>query len=114
MRCGVGMVVILTSRGWMIKPCSTTLAASTRWNRRGTLGQGRRMVREYRMLLDRDPRWLRLHDHEWTCPCCGLKHGGLFDLVSARPAPWPGGEEPKPNSEVLTSSNILTEDFCIL
>jgi hypothetical protein len=66
------------------------------------------------MLLDRDPRWLRLHDHEWTCPCCGLKHGGLFDLVSARPAPWPGGEEPKPNSEVLTSSNILTEDFSIL
>jgi hypothetical protein len=66
------------------------------------------------MLLDRDPRWLRLHDHAWTCPCCGLKHAGLFDLVSARPHPWPGGEEARPNSEILTSSNILTEDFCIL
>jgi hypothetical protein len=66
------------------------------------------------MLLDRDPRWVRLNDHEWTCPCCGLKHGGLFDLVYAKPDSWPGGPAPRPNSEVLTSSNILTEDFCVL
>jgi hypothetical protein len=66
------------------------------------------------MLLDRDPRWLRLHDHQWTCPCCGLKYAGLFDLVCARPDPWPGDEAPRPNSEVLASSNILTEDFCVL
>ncbi len=66
------------------------------------------------MLLDRDPRWLRLHDHEWTCPCCGLQHGGLFDLVYAMPDYWPGDAAPMPNSEVLTSSNILTEDFCVI
>jgi hypothetical protein len=66
------------------------------------------------MLLDQDPRWIRLHDHEWTCPCCGLKHGGLVDLVSVRPDAWAGGEEPRPNSEVLTSTNILTEDFCVI
>jgi hypothetical protein len=66
------------------------------------------------MLLDRDPRWVRLNAHEWTCPCCGLKHGGLFDLVYSKPDSWPGDAAPRPNSEVLTSSNILTEDFCIL
>jgi hypothetical protein len=66
------------------------------------------------MLLDQDPRWRRLHDRKWTCSCCGLKHGGLFDLVTAKPDAWPGSADPSPNSEVLTSSNILTEDFCIL
>ena len=34
--------------------------------------------------------------------------------MCARPDPWPGDEAPQPNSEVLTSSNILTEDFCVL
>jgi hypothetical protein len=66
------------------------------------------------MLLDQDPRWRRLHDRKWVCPCCGQKHGGLFDLACATPAAWPGDEEPRPNWEVLSSSNILTEDFCIL
>jgi hypothetical protein len=66
------------------------------------------------MLLDRDPRWLRLNDRKWRCPCCGMSHGGLFDLVTAKPDSWPGGAEPRPNAEVLDSDNILTEDFCIL
>jgi hypothetical protein len=66
------------------------------------------------MLLDRDPRWLRLHDRKWRCPCCRQKHGGLFDLVLAKPDAWPGGEKARPNWRVATSSNILTEDFCIV
>lgn len=66
------------------------------------------------MDLDQDRRWLRLHDNEWSCPCCGLKHGGLFDLTCAKPDVWQGSEEWRPNSEIRTSSNILTEDFCIL
>jgi hypothetical protein len=66
------------------------------------------------MHLDQDARWLRLHDHRWTCPCCGLKHGGLFDLVCSKPTPWQGSEERRPNSQVRTSANILTEDFCVL
>jgi hypothetical protein len=66
------------------------------------------------MLLDRDPRWLRLHDRKWRCSCCGQTHGGLFDLVLAKPDAWPGADKPRPNWEVATSSNILTEDFCIL
>ena len=66
------------------------------------------------MHLDQDPRWRRLHDRHWTCPCCGLRHGGLFDLACSNPTPWQGSEEHWPNSQVLTSANILTEDFCDL
>ena len=71
------------------------------------------------MHLDRDPRWLRLHDREWICPCCGVKHAGLFDLACARPDLWPGSKKARPNWDVLRarksfSDNILTEDFCIL
>src|ERR1019366_7582768 len=66
------------------------------------------------MLLDRDPRWLRLHDRKWTCPCCKQKHGGMFDLAFAKPDAWLGGGEAAPNWKVATSSNILTEDFCIV
>jgi hypothetical protein len=63
--------------------------------------------------LDQDPRWLRLHARDWLCPCCGQKHGGVFDLACDRPDFWQGGES-KPNSEIRTSNNVLTEDFCIL
>jgi hypothetical protein len=66
------------------------------------------------MDLDQDPRWRRLHDREWICPCCGLNHRGIFDLACARPEPWRRGEEPRPNSDLRTSANILTEDFCTL
>jgi hypothetical protein len=64
--------------------------------------------------LDRDPRWLKLHDSEWTCPCCGENHRGLFDVGCDWPYCWQGPKERKPNSEVLTSNNVLTKDFCIL
>lgn len=68
---------------------------------------------------DQDPRWLRLHDRKWKCPCCGVKHAGLFDLACSRPDHWPRGEDARPNWEVLYAKkrfadNILTEDFCIL
>jgi hypothetical protein len=61
-----------------------------------------------------DPRRVRLHDSSWTCPCCGLRHAGLFDLASNRPEQWQGSEEYRPNSEVRNAKNILTEDFCVL
>jgi hypothetical protein len=61
-----------------------------------------------------DPRWLRLHDREWICPNCGLKHAGLFDLALGKPEQWPGPEEYRPNSEARGARNILTEDFCVL
>jgi hypothetical protein len=61
-----------------------------------------------------DPRWQRLHDREWTCPCCGLNHGGVFDLACGEPAYWQGSADKSPNSAVRTSRNVLTEDFCVL
>jgi hypothetical protein len=64
--------------------------------------------------LTQDPRWIRLHDPDWICPCCGLKHGGLFDLACDRPQFWQGSKEKSPNSEVRTSDNVLTGDFCVV
>lgn len=61
-----------------------------------------------------DPRWKRLHDRDWTCPSCGDKHVGLFDLSVDAPGYWRGPIEPLPNSQVRSSSNVLTQDFCIL
>jgi len=64
--------------------------------------------------LSHDPRWQKLHDREWTCPCCGEQHHGLFDIACDKPDFWRGSEEKSPNSEVLGASHVLTEDFCIL
>ena len=64
--------------------------------------------------LLQDARWLRLRDQEWTCPSCGVKHAGLFDLACDEPDVWQGGDKKRPNSEVRTSNNIITEDFCVL
>jgi hypothetical protein len=69
--------------------------------------------------LDQDPRWIRLHDRNWLCPCCGGQHGGLFDLAVDRPDFWQGSEEKSPNSEMPASddvmiNNVLTEDFCVV
>jgi hypothetical protein len=64
--------------------------------------------------LEQDTRWLRLHDREWTCPCCGTKHAGLFDLACDAPDFWRDSRDKKPNAEVRSAQQILTEDFCIL
>ena len=64
--------------------------------------------------LYQDPRWIRLHDRDWLCPCCGIRHAGLFDLACGKPDFWQGSEEKSPNSEVQSSDNVLTEDFCVL
>jgi hypothetical protein len=64
--------------------------------------------------LNQDPRWIRFHDRNWLCPCCGMRHAGLFDLACGKPEFWQGSEEKSPNSVVRTSDNILTEDFCVL
>jgi hypothetical protein len=66
----------------------------------------------------RDPRWLKLHDREWVCPCCGETHSGPFDIACDKPDFWPGPGEKSPNSDVMMPgdphTNVLTEDFCIL
>jgi len=64
--------------------------------------------------LRHDSRWKRLHERDWTCPGCQQKHVGLFDLSVDAPGYWRGSGEARPNSEVQSSSNILTEDFCVV
>lgn len=64
--------------------------------------------------LDQDPRWRRFNDKAWVCPCCGQAHAGIFDLLCVRPQAWQDGDDYAPNSAILTSRHVLTEDFCIL
>ena len=64
--------------------------------------------------LDADPRWRRLHDRTWTCPECGVPHGGLFDLASGKPDSWEGNDQDKAlNATAATSRHFLSEDFCV-
>ena len=60
-----------------------------------------------------DPRWLELSGRKWTCASCRSTHDGIFDLACDHPEFWQGNAEKSPNSAVLTSDNVLTEDFCI-
>ena len=64
--------------------------------------------------LNNDPRWQRLHDNSWICPCCGESHRGLFDVALDRPASCESDQQAIPNSELGSSDNILTEDFCVV
>jgi hypothetical protein len=64
--------------------------------------------------LNDDPRWQRLHDREWVCPCCGESHGGLFDVALDRPGACASDQPRQPNSALDGSDNILTDDFCVV
>ena len=61
-----------------------------------------------------DPRWQTLLGREWTCATCHKTHRGAFDLACTRPDFWSEGEDYVPNSEALTSTHFLSEDFCVL
>jgi hypothetical protein len=65
--------------------------------------------------LANDPRWQRLRERPWRCPSCAEEHCGLFDLACGKPDAWPGPAwEFEPNSIAQTSTNFLSEDFCVL
>lgn len=61
-----------------------------------------------------DPRWGLLRNRTWTCTSCGDTHHGLFDLGCAKPDFWQGSEDHLPNSVAASSTNCLTDDFCIV
>lgn len=61
-----------------------------------------------------DPRWELLRDRTWKCSSCGDMHHGLFDLGCAKPDFWQGSEDHLPNSAIASSTNCLTDDFCVL
>jgi hypothetical protein len=64
--------------------------------------------------LEQDSRWIRMKTREFVCSSCGQKHSGLFELAYGKPVQWVDEEKRQPNSAILTSDNVLTEDFCIL
>ena len=67
--------------------------------------------------LDQDPRWVKFHDANRVCSCCGESFDGVFDIGFSCPQSWPNTSDPRPNSEFQelrkTEANILTDDFCI-
>ncbi len=64
--------------------------------------------------LNDDPRWQRLHDNTWICPCCGESHGGLFDLAVPRPDIWQDDFDQSSESEGRYPMNKLTDDLCVV
>jgi hypothetical protein len=61
-----------------------------------------------------DARWRKFGEREWRCSSCGLMHPMPLDLACDNPDFWQESAEKSPNSAVLTSDNILTEDFCTI
>jgi hypothetical protein len=64
--------------------------------------------------LARDPRWRRIHDRQWTCPCCGGAFHGIPDLACDAPDQWRGPVDYAPNSALDMSGDFLSADFCVL
>lgn len=61
-----------------------------------------------------DPRWKMLKEHGFQCARCDELHDGLMDLASFAPDHWPGEESYSANALVASSTNFLSEDFCII
>ena len=62
-------------------------------------------------LLDLDPRWRRLNDPDWACPCCSVSWGGVFDIGYDHPDLWehaPRGDQ----DLVEAGSDRLTAELC--
>lgn len=64
--------------------------------------------------LRNDPRWRRLQERPWVCPSCDEPHHGLFDIAYPRPHAWEGCPDYSPNATVESSSNFLSQDFCVI
>jgi hypothetical protein len=64
--------------------------------------------------LANDPRWLRLNDRSWICPCCNQAHGGIFDLVSAKPDYWNEQTESRMKELGNSRKHGLTDDLCVI
>jgi hypothetical protein len=65
--------------------------------------------------LEDDPRWRRLNDRGYRCPCCGKSFSGIFDIVFDHPDPWPHGNREKAGAETLKAGDdLLGPDLCRL
>lgn len=64
--------------------------------------------------LREDPRWRRMYNRQWTCPCCGGKFYGLPDLASDNPDYWRGQDQSSRDPGKLPTGNYLSDDFCVV
>ncbi|MBT8457201.1 MAG: DUF2199 domain-containing protein [Alphaproteobacteria bacterium] len=64
--------------------------------------------------LAQDPRWRRINDREFECPCCGKRFGGVYDVVFDHPDPWGHGNRAKSGEDILwAGKNWLSSDLCV-
>lgn len=63
--------------------------------------------------LREDPRWRRIYDRKWKCPCCGGNFYGLPDLAMGKPQYWQGEDAPRRNPGKLPTDDFLSLDFCV-
>ena len=52
--------------------------------------------------LAKDPRWQRMLDADWACPCCGQRFGGIMDIGYDHPDSWPYGNRQESGEETST------------
>lgn len=60
-----------------------------------------------------DPRWQRMMDADWTCPCCGRRFGGIMDFACDHPDIWPHGNRQNSGQKLLKAGeDQLGTDHC--
>ncbi|MGH1353624.1 MAG: DUF2199 domain-containing protein [Thalassovita sp.] len=62
-------------------------------------------------LLALDARWRRFNDPDRTCPCCGRRFSGVYDIAYDHPASWPHGDRGD-QPFVKVSDDQLAADLC--
>lgn len=63
--------------------------------------------------LANDPRWQRLNDRNFVCPCCDQQFNGIFDIGFDHPDTWPHGNRFKSGLETLEiGRDSLGRDLC--
>jgi hypothetical protein len=62
-------------------------------------------------LLALDARWRRFNDPDRSCPCCGARFSGIYDLGFEHPDDWP--HAPRDGQDMLeVGQDRLTADLC--
>ena len=63
--------------------------------------------------LAQDPRWQRMLDSNWACPCCGQRFGGIMDIGYDHPDSWSHGNRQESGEETLkVDDDQLGSDLC--
>lgn len=63
--------------------------------------------------LAQDPRWQRMLDADWACPCCGQRFGGIMDISYDHPDSWQHGNRLESGEETLKAGeDQLGTDLC--